>query len=516
VLTNLDSLVQIYCGPVFNLPFPAAGSTLMSVEAPVWWTIVATVALGGSLRATIDVGPDGPVLVDAVRVGGEVPTSSGEVEILDATGNLIATAGIPDPRWRTIVGHEGEGTGAKLEYARIRVDVPWPDHAASIRLGAQQLRPTDRRAPPPGNAVAVSKNGPSSERLDLVFLGDGYRQSELDTFADDVDWIVDYLREIEPYGSYSGMLNIWRIDAASSESGVSHDETGLSRDTEYDCYYGCLGIDRLVCCDDTKVMDAVEAAVPGADGVMVLINDPVYGGSGGFNYATSYTGSADGRQVAAHELGHSLVGLWDEYTYPYSGSGEGPNCSSSSSGSWDEWYGRQEVTAYRECSYPGLYRPTERSCMMNSLLDDYCPVCRQETIYAMYAHLPSLFSSIDPAPGPLDTSAGKVSFEVVTNGPDDGLVHEWTLDGKVISSDPNLKLSCTKGEGELMLRVYDDTAWVRADPYDLMSETAGPWTITVDGECDESIFAACNCNATPHPAQAGWLLVLALLVRRRR
>ncbi len=496
-----------------------ARSTLMPVEAPVWWIIAATVALGGSLRATIDVGPNGPVLVDAVRVGGEVPASSGEVEILDATGNLIATAGIPDARWRTIIGQHGGGEGAKLEYARIRVDIPWPDHAAAIRLGNRELRPSDRTSPPPGEAEAVSTSGPSTDRLDLVFLGDGYQQSQLGTFSSDVDGIVDYLREIEPYGSYSGMFNIWRIDAPSNDSGVSHNESGISRDTAYDCYYGCSGIDRLVCCDDSAVMAAVEAAVPGADGVLVLINDPVYGGSGGFNYATSYTGSSDGRQVAAHELGHSLVGLWDEYNYGYDGYDEGPNCSLSSEGNWDEWYGSQGVSAFRECSYNGLYRPTDGQCMMRSLLDDYCPVCRQEAIYAMYAHLPSLVSSIDPPPGPLDTSAGPVDFDVVTNGPDAGLVHQWSLDGEVISTDTEFQLRCSKGEGELSLLVYDDTPWVRADPYGLLSETAGPWQITVDGECTttaEDIFAACDCSSTPHPANAGWLLALALLIRRRR
>ena len=501
---------------------PLAGSTLVVVEAPVWWMIAATVAMGGSLRATIDVGPDGPVLVDAVRVGGEVPSSSGDVQILDAAGKLLGTAAIPDPRWRTIVGHDAEsGQGAKLEFARIRVDIPWPDDAASLRLGAIEIRPSDRRAPPPGDAVEVSRSGPSSDRLDLVFLGDGYRQSELDTFADDVDRIVSYLREIEPYGSYSGMFNIWRIDTASQESGVSHDESGISRDTEYDCYYGCASIDRLICCDDSKVMGAVEAAVPGADGVLVLINDPVYGGSGGFNYATAYTGADDGRQVAAHELGHSLVGLWDEYNYGYDGSGEGPNCATSSSGNWDEWFGSQDVAAFQECSYNQLYRPTDQSCMMNSLLDDYCPVCRQEAIYALYAHLPGLISSLEPAPGPLDTSVGDVQFAVATNGPDSGLVHEWTLDGEIISSDPDFELDCDEGEGELMLTVYDDTPWVRADPYELMSETVGPWTITVGGECKttsaaEELFEACDCNTAPRPAQAGWLLALALLVRRRR
>jgi MYXO-CTERM domain-containing protein len=497
----------------------ADGITLMDREAPVWWMFLAAAAMGGSLRATIDVGPNGPVLVDAVHVEGAVPLTSGDVEILDTEGQLLGTAAIPDPRWRTIIGQDEGGEGAKLEYARIRVDVPWPTGATSLRLGDQVLRPNMRSAPPPGDAVEVSKSGPPAQRLDLVFLGDGYRQSELDTFADDVDWIVDYLREIEPYGDYSGLFNIWRIDTASQDSGVSHDESGISRDTAYDCAYGCAGIDRLICCDDATVLAAVDAAVPDADGVLVLINDPVYGGSGGFNYATSYTGSDDGRQVAAHELGHSLVGLWDEYNYGYDGSGEGPNCAASSDGNWDEWFGRQDVSAFLECSYDTLYRPTQNDCMMKSLVNDYCPVCRQEAIFAMYAHLPGLVASITPEPGLLETSQGAVEFDVVTNGPDAGLAHEWTLDGEVVSTDADFTLRCSKGEGELLLRVYDDTPWVRDDPYDLMSESVGPWQVTVEGECTKSldeIFEGCNCQSGPRPASAIWILALALLVHRRR
>jgi len=70
-----------------------------------------------------------------------------------------------------------------------------------------------------------------------------------------------------------------------------------------------------------------------------------------------------------------------------------------------------------------------------------------------------------------------------------------------------------------MLRVYDDTPWVRDDPYAQLSESVGPWQVTVEGECTtsvEEILEACNCNTSPRPAAAAWILGLALLIRRRR
>ena len=136
----------------------------------------------------------------------------------------------------------------------------------------------------------------------------------------------------------------------SAESGASHYESTpqVIRDTAYNCYYGCAGIDRLICCNDSEVVAEVNALIPEADGIMVLVNDPVYGGSGGFTYATSYTEGETGEMVASHELGHSLIGLWDEYDYGYNaGYNGGPNCSAEGDGSaWAHWLDKGEVDAF--------------------------------------------------------------------------------------------------------------------------------------------------------------------------
>lgn len=481
------------------------------------WLLVASLAQAGAMRVTLEIGPDGPLLRDARPVAGAPRATQGPLELLDARGTVIGSAAVPNALDRTIAYPEGGGAGARLTRALVRVDVPWPEGADRVRLGDREIAP--RPNPPPGDrAVAIQTSGPADQRLDLVFLGDGYTSGQLDDFSDDVDWIVDYLLTIEPYGAYTGLFNIWRVDVASQQSGVTHLETGVSRDTAYSCYYGCAGIDRLVCCDDWAVLEVVDAEVPGADGVMVLINDPVYGGSGGFTYATSYVGRTDGHQVAAHELGHTLVGLWDEYGYGYDSPGSGPNCSGDPGGHWDEWRGTQGVDAYPECSYDRLYRPTPDNCMMRTLADDYCPVCRQEAILAMYAKVPRLILSVDPPEGSeVDATDQDVTLVPEVIGPDGGLVFEWTVDGEVVSTDPELDLTCSGINGEVRLAVYDDTAWVRSDPNGVLTDQAGPWLVTSE-PClrVQDVFEACDGCSTSGAHGAGWWLGLGVVALRRR
>ncbi len=252
-------------------------------------------AQAATAQALVELRPEGARLIDLVASPGplsgrSLPPLKGAplLELLDAEGAVLARLPLPDARGRSVLplGAEMPGQEVVLDRTVLRVPLNWPDGAVALRLGAQRLSP---RLPPPLDPIAVQDSGPSTERLDLVILGDGYGAAELDRFAEDVDRMSAYLLGIEPYGAYRDLFNIWRIDRASAESGVSHYDAGRDedRDTAYGCCYGCAGIDRLVCCDDAKVMTEVAEAVPGADGVLVLINDPTYGGAGGYQYATS-------------------------------------------------------------------------------------------------------------------------------------------------------------------------------------------------------------------------------------
>ena len=460
------------------------------------------------------------------------------VQVLDAQGHVLASVHAADPRHRTLVDPAGQHLHATLAAGTTSVQLPVPAGAAQVRIDGQIhplafAPPTHPvRALPPPAAQALVTSGPSDERLDLLFLGDGYTQGELGDFADDVDRIVAYLLDIEPYGEYAGLFNVWRVDVASAESGASDDLLGVSRDTAFGCAYGCAGLDRLICCDDTAVLSAVGAAVPGAEGVMVLVNSDEYGGSGGFTYATSYVGTDFGPEVAAHELGHSLVGLWDEYGYGIDGTGAGPNCAVSDEGDWGEWLGTDGVDAFPECSYNALHRPTLEGCMMRTLQDDYCPVCRQEAVLAMYERLPSLFVSVSPTPGTVAVEPPPFAAEVV----DEGLTVEWYLGDDLIHTGADFAPECFAAGGELTVLAYDATPWVRADDEGVLTQREGPWFVS-PGTCatpatvtdpsrsddtgDDGDAFVCSCATGPSGSlgasgSLGTLLLLVPWWRRRR
>lgn len=469
-----------------------------------------------SIRALVEVRDEGVVLHDAVIVEQDpraLPAFEGlsSLEVCDSAGAIVAEVRVPEPRHRSVVGVED---AVMLPSSFALVWAPWPEEARTVRLGDVSRTP---RVAPPTEAVAVQESGPDTERLDIVYLGDGYTEDELEVFAEDVERVSAYLLSIDPYGAYTGLFNVWRIDEASNESGASHFDRGQSdrRDTAYGCFYGCGGIDRLLCCDDDLVLDAVLESVPGADGILVLVNDETYGGAGGFEYATSYTGNPTGSLVAAHEIGHSLVGLWDEYDYGSKWQGQdGPNCSLKSGADlpWAHWLDEDDVDAFTPCSFRDYARPTDRSCMMNTLQDDYCPVCREEAVLAIYGRLPELIVSTEPPAGPVDVlEPTTFSFEAL--GPDDALSVRWSIDGAEISDDAELVLESCPDRSTLTLEVRDDTDWVRVDPDGRMNGTA-TWQLVECAEDEGDVdpppdIPDCGCASSP---RSGWIGVAAVLL----
>ena len=492
------------------------------------WLLAVGLALAGSVRALVEVDGADVRVIDLVPVDADaMPRAGADLAVLGADGTALLSVGLSDPRVRSVIhphGHHEPGSVARTDRGIAWVELPWPDGAAAVQTpdGAvitPRLAPL--ASPPPGDAILVRGSGDAANRLDLVFLADGYTADELTTFADDVERVTAYLLTVEPYASYSDLFNVWRIDRASAESG-SQLPGRPPLDTAYGCYYGCSGLDRLVCCDEDAVMGEVAQTLPEAEGVMVLVNEDTYGGSGGFSYATSTARHPDGDQIAAHEIGHTLVGLWDEYPYGIDGDpafdGEGANCAArEASPPWDEWMDAPGVGTFPVCSFGNYFRPTETSCMMNTLQDGYCPVCRQEAIFAIYARLPGLVNSVVPAPGErvvARSSGPSVVFEIDANEPAHGLQFDWYVDDELFAEDQRrFDLRCSGANGELMLKVTDTTPWVRDDPYWLTWDEVGPWSVKSGPPCDS--WLSCGCSSTQGGLGLAWLAGLLVLVRRR-
>ncbi|MEU9126358.1 M64 family metallopeptidase [Streptomyces sp. NPDC048506] len=272
-----------------------------------------------------------------------------------------------------------------------------------------------------GDVTPIVQNGPVGDKLDVVFIGDGYTASQQEDFHADVRTKWAKISAVEPYASYKGLFNVWAVDAVSNESGVSGDPTkDVVRDTALDSAFFCDGTERLLCVDTGKV-EAYASKAPAADLVVVLGNSTKYGGAG-YNDVTSQVGydgiataSSDNDQsdqIAVHETGHSLGKLADEYDYGQSGTYTGPEPTQANltklsadqmtaqQQKWYRWIGQQSpdggpVGAYEGGGYYqyGLNRPTENS-IMRTLGREFNLPGREAMIAAFYRHAHALSSPV--------------------------------------------------------------------------------------------------------------------------
>jgi hypothetical protein len=181
---------------------------------------------------------------------------------------------------------------------------------------------------PASESGTLINNGDSVNRLDLLLVAEGYTLDQKAQFLAQATTLANKLLSVSPYSNYKQLINVRWLFVPSNQSGADKPDCGetpgadiVSVDTAFDATYCAAGIRRLLVVDSTKVLTAA-AAVPDWDMVMVLVNDPEYGGSGGYISVASTNDSS--AEVMQHELGHSFSKLADEYDTPYPGY---PACS---------------------------------------------------------------------------------------------------------------------------------------------------------------------------------------------
>ena len=176
-------------------------------------------------------------------------------------------------------------------------------------------RPVVRDAPLPNplpTPLEIVANGPSANRIDLAFAGDGYTTADLPKYRQAVDAQWAAITALEPYKTYAKFFNVWRIDLVSPDSGVTGDPTGdVVKQTPLNMHFYCHGIARLLCVDDAR-SQALTAKMPTADVLFAIANSSTYGGAGG-PVITVAGGNSLASQITPHEAAHTLAELGDEY-----------------------------------------------------------------------------------------------------------------------------------------------------------------------------------------------------------
>lgn len=161
--------------------------------------------------------------------------------------------------------------------------------------------------------IEKQKMGSPHEKVDLVFIAEGYVAEDLEKFKADIDRFTEYLFQIEPYQSHRHDFNIYGIFRPSPERAMDEPRQRTYKKTNLNASFNAFDLDRYMLIDDNHRLRAMAAQVP-YDTIVVLVNSSRYGGGGiGFDYCVTTTDHPRSLQVFVHEFGHSFAYLADEY-----------------------------------------------------------------------------------------------------------------------------------------------------------------------------------------------------------
>lgn len=249
-----------------------------------------------------------------------------EVRDLD-TDRLLFSRG-----FASIYG-EWETTGEAKQVHRTfheSLRFPWPLRAVRVVLLKRdgpvsfesvwetEIEPDSRFANPaergPGGTVhSVLENGPPTEKVDLVLVGEGYTEAEARKFLADVERLTARLFSTEPFRSRKGDFNVRAVHVPSEVSGVSRPHVGQYRRTPLSTEYNIFDSERYLLTLDNRALREALSGVP-YEFVEILVNEKQYGGGGIFNFQSTVAVDTDfADYVFVHEFGHHFAGLADEY-----------------------------------------------------------------------------------------------------------------------------------------------------------------------------------------------------------
>lgn len=183
--------------------------------------------------------------------------------------------------------------------------------AMNIDPASRTVNPADRAHPE--KVYIVQENGPATEKVDIVLLGDGYASEEMEKFRNDAKRMSEVLLYAEPFKSNRGSINIRAVETPGPESGVCKPHPGVFRRTPLSVQYGAFDSERYALTYDNKTVRDVASAVP-YDFMVIMVNERTYGGGGIYGlYTTVSVDNKFAPYIMIHEMGHHMAALADEY-----------------------------------------------------------------------------------------------------------------------------------------------------------------------------------------------------------
>lgn len=252
-------------------------------------------------------------------------------------------------------------------------------------------------------------------KLTIAVMGDGFAEEDLDDYVGVVrDQVLGALSS-DQLASHQQALRVIRIDVVSMESGVRErryaEDGSVNSDVFRFSRLGIIPTDRWSSCwfdytsySGSRVEKLRRRFAPDADHVIVMVNSQTWGGCSSVGPGNAFFTRAGGWVVIAHECGHNLFELDDEYvdskaTGTFTGKSPRVNTSEQppdwANLKWRDlvaqgaplptdaanppsgWNSRTSVGAFEGAGGSfkfGLFRPV-LECRMNSNDPPWCPVC---------------------------------------------------------------------------------------------------------------------------------------------
>jgi len=365
--------------------------------------------------------------------------------------------------------------------------------------------------------TTLHDSGPSSKRVDIVILAEGYRSSERAEFLNHAQSLTDFLFDAnrldnKPFPEYQNFFNVHAFFIESAESGVSDPNTDL--DTALNVTQDAgrrLSIDL----SHTPANDYIRSLWFKADMIFVAANT---------NRFDQYSGGADGQyaiynadysgqdshigNVALHEMGHAFANLGDEYTNangdyppelfgifnddppppPFDATADEVSCGGVEYNNphrprfpeeypnlarradlvpWSHWDGIPAAFLGAVGTFEGglntyetgVFRPTENSKMRTPAMP-FDPIATEEILLNMYADT-GLLDNHTPTSNPLE------NFLILETQPIDAdrFQYTWRVNGTVQNESSTSLSLCplglSAGKHSVELTVIDNTGNIR-------------------------------------------------------
>lgn len=350
-------------------------------------------------------------------------------------------------------------------------------------------------------------NGPASNRLDIVFLSEGYTSNQVSKFLVDCTNSLNALLTRTPFSEYRGHFNAAAIAVASKQSGSDHPAYGLFRETYFNSTYDAVSDYLLTIpagsAGQTKADEILNTYMPAYDLAVLLVNDVVFGGSDGGGRMAIVSTAPASSAIMAHEMAHVIAGLGDEYERPYPGYPdiEHPNTTRESRRDfikWKEWIAESTpiptpetfdyfdiVGLFEGAHYhaTGWFRP-KLDCAMNSMQAPFCEVCREALVLSFYQRCQPVEGRSPGQNSLILPRAENITFGLQLLQPANApLTVEWDVNGRVAKSGTNAQFLCEAallrtGSNTVSALVLDSTYFVRNDPGILLRRSVN-WQVIV-------------------------------------